>query len=99
MEYTNRFADLSGFATEYVTTNCVNMQSFEGGLASYIQNQLVGQHVQSSQELYKHAAEIKRVKSELRMANQANPKKRWNEKSNQAEGFPNTKPTNIKLKP
>jgi len=62
------------------------MLRFEEGLASYIRNQLVEQHIQTSQELYERVVEIKRVKTKLRMGHQANPKRRWNEKSAHVEG-------------
>ena len=81
MEYANRFAELSRFASEYVTTDRMRMLRFEEGLAPYIQNQLAGQPVQTSQELYERAAEIERVKTKLRMTSPINPKKRWDDRS------------------
>ena len=33
------------------------------------------------------------------MANQANPRKRWDEKGIQGEGLPSKKPTNMRPKP
>jgi len=52
MEYANKFIELSRFTSEYVATDWMRMPRFEEGLAFYIKNQLVGQLVQSSQELY-----------------------------------------------
>jgi len=77
MEYANKFTELSRFAPEYVATDRMRMLRFEEGLAFYIRNQLVGQPVQTSKELYERAAENERVKKELRIVGQANPKKRW----------------------
>jgi len=59
----------------------MRMLRFEGGLAPYIWNQLAGQPMQTSQELYERAAEIQRANTELRMTNPVNPKKRWDEES------------------
>jgi len=67
MEYANKFIELSRFAPEYVATDRMRMLRFEEGLAFYIRNQLAGQPVQSSQELYEQAAEIERAKEELRI--------------------------------
>jgi len=58
----------------------------------YIRNQLAGQLVQASQELYEWAVEIERVKTELRIANPANSKKRWYEIGTQVSGFPSKRP-------
>ena len=99
MEYASRFTELSRFASEFVATDRMKILRFEEGLAPYIRNQLVGQHVQTSQELYELAAEIERVKTELRMANPANPKKRWDDRSMQIGGFPRKKHTPMKPRP
>jgi len=98
MEYANRFAERSRFVPEYVATDYMRMQRFEEGLAPYIRNHLAGQPVQSSQELYERAADVERVKNELRMAHSVNPKKRWNEKANPAEGSLSKKPAVMKSK-
>jgi len=98
MEYANRFAELSRFAPEYVATDYMRMQRFEEGLAPYIRNHLAGQPIQSNQELYERAADVERVKNELRMAHSVNPKKRWNEKGNSAEGPLSKKPVMMKSK-
>ena len=92
-EYASRFAELSRFASNYIAMDKIRMLRFEEGLMPYIRNQLAEQPIQTSQELYEHAAEIERVKTELRMTHQANPKKRWNEKSLQVEGVPSKNPT------
>jgi len=42
----------------------------------YIRNQLAGQPIHTSQEPYERAVEIERVKTELRMTNPVNPRKR-----------------------
>ena len=75
------------------------MLRFEEGLALYIRNQLAGQPVQSSQELYKRVAEVERVKKELRILGQVNPKKRWLDQGSHVEGTPNKKPALAKRKP
>lgn len=54
--------------------------------------------MQTNQEFNKRAVKIELVKNELRMVNQANPKKRWSEKDTLAERFPNKKSTNMRLK-
>ena len=72
------------------------MLRFEKGLVPYIRNQMAGQPVQSSQELYEHATEIEQVKNKL---NVANPEKRWNKRGTQVEGFTRKKPTNVRPNP
>ena len=52
------------------------MRRFEEGLAFYIRNQLAGQPILTYQELYERAAEVERVKTELRALNPINQKKK-----------------------
>jgi len=99
MQYANKFAKLSWFTPEYVATDRMRMLRFEEGLAFYIRNQLAGQPVQSSQELYERAAEIERVKKELRIVGQANSKKRWYDRGTLVEGASNKKPALPRPKP
>jgi len=50
------------------------MRRFEEGLVFYIQNQLVGQPIQTYQEFYERATEVEWVKGELRALNLGNQK-------------------------
>jgi len=69
MEYASCFAELSRFALKYVATDHMRMLKFEKGLVPLYLESVGGQPVQSSQELYKHATKIERVKNKLRMTN------------------------------
>jgi len=81
MEYANKFTQLSRFASEYVAMDQMRMLRFKEGLDLYIRNQLIGQPVQSSQELYERMAKIERAK-ELSIAGQVTPKKGWLDRGN-----------------
>jgi len=48
------------------------MRRFEEGSAFYIRNQLARQPILTYQELYERAAEVERVKTELRVLNPVN---------------------------
>jgi len=99
MEYASHFAKLSRFTLEYVAIDRMRMLRFDKGMAPYIRNQLAGQPVQTSQELYEHVVEIERLKTKLRMTNPINPRRRWDDRSTQAGGFPSKKPTPRKPRP
>ena len=71
----------------------MRMLRFEEGLIPYIRNQLAGQPIRTSQELYEHAAKIEQVKTELRMT------KRWDERGAQAGGYHSKRPTHTKPRP
>jgi len=49
------------------------------GLTFYIRNQLFEQPIKTYQKLYELAAEVERVKSELRMPNPGNQKRKWSD--------------------
>jgi len=68
------------------------MRSFEEGLAFYIRNQLVGQPIQTYQELYEIAAEVEKVKGELRVLNPGNKKRKWNDRGTSSESVAQKKP-------
>ena len=72
MQYARKFMELSRFAPDFVATERLKMRRFEEGLAFYIRNQFTGQSIQTYQELYERAAEVKRVKGELRVLNPGN---------------------------
>jgi len=57
------------------------MRRFEKGLTFYICHQLAGQPIYANQDLYKRAAELKRVKSKLKAmnSNPSNQKRKWAE--------------------
>jgi len=99
MEYANHFAILSSFTSEYVAIDRVRMLRFKEGLVPYIRNQLAGQPIHTSQELYERAAEIERVKTKLGMTNPVNLRKRWDDRGTQAGGFLSKKPTPTKPGP
>jgi len=53
---------------------------------------LVGQPIQTYQELYERDAVVKRVKSELRALNLGNQKKNWNDRGTSSESVVQKKP-------
>ena len=59
MQYASKSTELSRFALDFVTFERLKMRKFEEGLTFYIQNQLVGQPIQTYQELYEKAAKVK----------------------------------------
>jgi len=75
MQYANKFTNLSRFVPKFMSSKRLNMRRFEDGLASYIQNQLVGQPILTYQELHERAAEVEQVKAELRAPNPINQKR------------------------
>jgi len=76
MQYASKFTELPRFVFEFVSSERLKMRRFEGGLAFYIRNQLAGQPILTYQELYERAAEVERVKTELRALNPINHKKK-----------------------
>ena len=73
--------ELSRFAPEFAASEKLKMRRFEEGLAFYMRNQLAGQPIQTYQELYERAAEVERVKGELRALNPGNQKRKWDDHS------------------
>jgi len=74
MQYASKLAELSRFVQEFVSFERLRLRRFEEGLTFYIRNQLVGQTILTYQELYEQAAEVERVKAELRALNLINRK-------------------------
>ena len=70
------FTDLSRFVPEFVSSERLKMRRFQEGLAFHIRNQLAGQPILTYQELYERAAEVERVKIELRALNPINQKRK-----------------------
>jgi len=64
------------------------MRSFEERLAFYIRNQLIGQPIQTYQELYKRVVEVEQVKSELSALNLGHQKRKWNNCGTSSESAP-----------
>ena len=87
MQYARKFTKLSRFAPDFIVTEKLKMRRSEEGLAFYIRNQLAGQPIQTYQELYKRAAEVERVKGELRALNPGNQKRKWNDHGTSSENF------------
>jgi len=56
---TSKFAELSRFILEFMSSERLKMRIFEEGLAFYIHNQLASQLIRTCQELYERAAEVK----------------------------------------
>jgi len=76
MQYASNFIELSRFILEFVSSERLKMRRFEEGLSFYIRNQLAGQPILTYQELYERAAEVERVKTELRALNPINHKRK-----------------------
>jgi len=91
-KYANKFTKLSRFVPEFVSSKRLKMRRFEEGLAFYIRNQLVGQPILTCQELYERAAEVKRVKMELRTLNPTNQKRKRIEQGAPSESVNQKKP-------
>ena len=72
LQHAIKFTELSRFVSEFVSSERLKMRRFEEGLTFYIRNQLAGQPILTYQELYERAAEVKRVKTELRALNPIN---------------------------
>jgi len=69
MQYASKFIELCRFVPKFVSSERLKMRRFEEGLAFYIRNQLAGQPILTYEELYERAAEVDRVKIELRALN------------------------------
>jgi len=76
IQCTSKFTELSMFVLKFVSSERLKMRRFEEGLGFYIQNQLVGLPILTYQELYERAAEVERVKIELRALNPINQKRK-----------------------
>ena len=81
MQYASKFTELSRFVPDFVVTKRMKMRRFEKGLAFYILHQLDGQPIHTYQDVYEPAAEVERVKIELRAINPnpSHPKRKWTE--------------------
>ena len=76
IQYASKFTKLSRFVPEFVSSERLKIRRFEEDLAFYIRNQLAGQPNLTYQELYDRAAEVERVKTELRALNPINHKRK-----------------------
>jgi len=85
MQYVSKFTELSRFAPEFVPSERLKMRRFEEDLAFYIRKQLVGQPILTYQELYERAAEMERVKIELRALNPINQMRKGFEQGTPSE--------------
>jgi len=74
------------------------MRRFEEGLAFYIRNQLAEQPILTYQELYERAAEVERVKTELRSLSLINQKRKGFEQGTPSESVNKKKPSPAPLK-
>ena len=72
LQYASKFTELSRFVPEFMSSERLKMRRFEEDLAFYIRNQLAGQPILTYQELYERAAEVERMKMELRALNPIN---------------------------
>ena len=84
--------ELARFAPDFVASERLKMRRFEEGLAFYSRNYLVGQPIQTYQELYDRAAEVERVKGELRALSSGNQKRKWNDRSTPSGSVAQKKP-------
>jgi len=85
MQYASKFTELSRFVPEFVSSEWLKMRTFEEGVAFYIRNQLAGQPILTYQELYERAAEVERVKTELRALNPINQNRKGLERGTLSE--------------
>lgn len=85
MQYASKFTELSRFVPEFVSSERLKMRRFEEGLTFHIRNQLGGQPMLTYQELYERAAEVERVKTELRALNPINHKRKEFERGTPSE--------------
>jgi len=92
-QYASKFTELSRFASDFVASEWMKMRRFEEGFAFYIRNQLTGQPIKTYQELYERVAEVECVKSELRMLNPGNPKRKWDDHGTSSNTMTSKKPT------
>jgi len=60
------------FVPEFMSSERLKIRRSEEVLAFYIPNQLAGQPILTYKELYQRAAEVERVKTELRALNPIN---------------------------
>ena len=76
------------------------MRRFEEGMAFYIRNQLAGQPILTYEELYDRAAEVERVKAELRALNPINHRRKGFERRTPSESVNQNqkKPTPVSSK-
>jgi len=74
------------------------MQRFEEGLPFYIRSQLARQLITSYQELYKQAAEVEKVKNEVKAFYLGNPKRKWNDRGGTSETMPLKRPKQGQIK-
>jgi len=93
IQYASKFAELYRFALDFVASKWMKMRRFEEVLAFYIRNQLAGQPIKTYQELHERDAEVECVKSELRMLNPGNPKRKWNDQRTSSNTMTPKKPT------
>jgi len=93
IQYASKFIELSRFVPEFVSSERLKMKRFEEGLAFYIWNELAGQPILTYQELYKWAAEVERVKIELRALNPINQKRKAMERGALSESVNQKKPS------
>ena len=100
MQYASKFTELSRFVPEFVSSKRLKMRRFEEGLAFYIQNQLAGQPILTHQELYERAAEVGRVKTELRALNPISHQRKGFERGTPSESVNQNqkKPTPVSSK-
>ena len=66
IQYASKFAELLRFIPKLMASERIKMRRFEEVLAFHVWNQLVGQLIQTYQELDEWAIKIEQVKSELR---------------------------------
>ena len=76
MQHGLKFKKLSQFTFEYVANERIKKTLFENRLAYYIRHQLVGQNVNTFEELYDKATRVVRIKGELCEAISTNNKRK-----------------------
>ena len=79
MQYASEFTELSRFVLEFVSSKILKMRRFEEVLAFYIYNPVASQPILTYQELFEQAAKVEWSKSELKVLNPINQKRKWSE--------------------
>jgi len=93
MQYASKFKELSRFVPKFASSEGLTMRRFEEDLAFYIRNQLAGQPILTYQELYERAAEVERVKTELRALNPINQNRKGFKRGTPSESMNHKKPS------
>ena len=92
LQHASKFIELSRFVPEYMSSERLKMRRSKEGLAFYICNQLDGQPILTQQELHEQAIEVERMKTELRVLNPMNQKRKGIEQGTPSKSVNPKKP-------